>query len=56
MAGQARTNAEAIKRAENPGGRRSLVEPPDAYRKPSPNAPLAAPEEKSSWKPSWWPL
>ncbi len=56
MAGQGRTNAEAIKRAENPQSRRTLIEPPDAYRKPSPNAPVAAPEEKSSWKPSWWPL
>ena len=56
MAGQARTNADAIKRAENPGNRRTLIEPPNEYRKPSPNAPLAAPEEKSSWKPSWWPL
>jgi hypothetical protein len=56
MAGQAQVNAEAIKRAENPAGRRSLIEPPDAYRKPSPNAPVAAPEQKSSWKPSWWPL
>jgi hypothetical protein len=56
MAGQAQVNAEAIKRAENPAGRRTLIEPPDGYRKPSPNAPVAAPEEKSSWKPSWWPL
>lgn len=56
MAGQAQVNAEAIKRAENPTGRRSLIEPPDTYRKPSPNAPVAAPEQKSSWKPSWWPL
>lgn len=56
MAGQAEVNAEAIKRAANPTGRRSLIEPPDAYSKPSPNAPVAAPVEKSSWKPSWWPL
>ena len=56
MDGQAQVNAEAIKRAENPSGRRTLIEPPDSYRKPSPNAPVAAPEEKSSWKPSWWPL
>ncbi len=56
MAGQAQVNAEAIKRAENPGNRRTLIEPPTEYRKPSPNAPVAAPEEKSSWKPKWWPL
>lgn len=56
MKGQAVVNAEAIKRAQNPTGRRTLVEPPDAYRKPSPNAPVAPPEEKSSWKPGWWPL
>ena len=56
MGGQARVNEDAIKRAQNPTGRRTLVEPPDAYRKPSANAPVAAPEEKSSWKPSWWPL
>lgn len=56
MSGQAKINAEAIKRTENPGGRRSLIDPPDAYRKPSPNAPIAAPEEKSSWKPGWWPF
>mgnify|MGYP001765206628 CR=1 FL=1 len=56
MAGQARVNEEAVKRAANPTGRRTLIEPPDAYRKPSPNAPVVAPEEKSSWKPNWWPL
>ena len=56
MTGQGQVNAEAIKRAENPAGRRTLIEPPDAYRKPSPNAPVAAPAETSSWKPSWWPL
>lgn len=56
MKGQGQVNADAIKRAENPTGRRTLVEPPDAYRKPSPNAPVAAPEETSSWKPGWWPL
>ena len=56
MKGQGQVNADAIKRAENPTGRRTLIEPPDAYRKPSPNAPVAAPEEKSSWKPGWWPL
>jgi hypothetical protein len=47
---------EAIKRVENPSGRGTLIDPPDEYRKPSPNAPVAAPEEKSSWKPSWWPI
>jgi hypothetical protein len=56
LRGQATVNSDAIKRAENPTGRRTLIEPPDVYRKPSANAPVAAPEEKSSWKPSWWPL
>lgn len=56
LKGQGRTNEEAIKRAANPSGRASLIEPPDAYRKPSPNAPVAPAEEKSSWKPSWWPM
>ena len=56
LRGQATVNSDAVKRAENPAGRRTLIEPPDAYRKPSANAPVAAPEEKSSWKPSWWPL
>ena len=54
--GQGAVQTEAVKRAANPTGRQSLIEPPDQYRKPSPNAPVAAPEEKSSWKPSWWPL
>lgn len=54
--GQGKVQAEAVKRAANPTGRTSLTEPPDQYRKPSPNAPVAAPEEKSSWKPSWWPI
>jgi hypothetical protein len=53
LRGQSAVNADAIKRAENPAGRRTLIEPPDVYRKPSPNAPVAPPEEKSSWKPSW---
>lgn len=56
MRGQGTANAEAIKRAANPTGRKTLIEPPDQYRKPSPNAPVAAPEEKSSWKPSWLPF
>jgi hypothetical protein len=56
MKGQGMVNAEAVKRAANPTGRRTLTEPPDAYSKPSPNAPVAAPEQKSSWKPSWWPM
>ena len=56
MKGQWATNEEAVKRAKNPTGRQSLIEPPDQYRKPSPNAPVAPAEEKSSWKPSWWPL
>lgn len=56
MKGQGQVNAEAIKRAANPAGRRTLIDPPDVYTRPSPNAPVAAPEEKSSWKPSWWPL
>jgi hypothetical protein len=56
LKGQGATNEEAIKRAANPSGRKSLIEPPDAYRKPSPNAPVAPAEETSSWKPSWWPL
>ena len=56
MRGQGQIQADAIKRAANPTGRQSLIEPPDQYRKPSPNAPVAAPEEKSSWKPSWFPF
>lgn len=56
LRGQGQANAEAIKRAANPGARKSLIEPPDQYRKPSPNAPVAAPQEKSSWKPSWLPF
>lgn len=56
MKGQWATNEEAVKRAKNPAGRQSLIEPPDQYRKPSPNAPVAPAEEKSTWKPSWWPL
>lgn len=56
MRGQGQIQAEAVKRAANPTGRQSLIEPPDQYRKPSPNAPVAAPEEKSSWKPSWFPF
>jgi hypothetical protein len=45
---------EAIKRTKNPEGRAGLIQPPDDYRKPSPNAPVAAPEDKkSSW---WWPF
>lgn len=56
MSGQSKVQEEAIKRAANPNGRTSLTEPPDQYRKPSPNAPVAAPEDKSSWKPGWWPL
>lgn len=56
LRGQGQVQAEAIKRASNPTGRQSLIEPPDQYRKPSPNAPVAAPEEKSSWKPSWLPF
>jgi len=56
LRGQGMANEEAIKRAANPGGRKTLIEPPDQYRKPSPNAPVAAPEEKSSWKPSWLPF
>lgn len=56
MAGHGKSMEEAIKRASNPSGRGTLVDPPDDYRKPSPNAPMVAPEEKSSWKPSWWPL
>lgn len=56
LKGQGSTNEDAIKRATNPSGRKSLIEPPDSYRKPSPNAPVVPAEEKSSWKPSWWPL
>lgn len=56
LRGQGMSNDEAVKRAANPTGRKTLIEPPDQYRKPSPNAPVAAPEEKSSWKPGWWPL
>lgn len=56
LQGQSVANAEAVKRAANPTGRKTLIEPPDQYRKPSPNAPVAPAEEKSSWKPSWWPL
>jgi len=56
LKGQGATQAEAVKRAANPTGRKSLIEPPDQYRQPSPNAPVAAPEEKSTWKPGWWPL
>ncbi|MEJ1156839.1 hypothetical protein [Prosthecomicrobium sp. N25] len=56
MRGQSVRNQEALALAKNPGPRRSLVEPPVEYRKPSPNAPLEPAEEKSSWKPSWWPL
>ncbi|MER2604534.1 MAG: hypothetical protein ABTQ29_01750 [Siculibacillus sp.] len=56
LRGQGQTQEEAIKRAANPSGRKTLIEPPDQYRKPSPNAPVAAPEDKSSWKPKWWPL
>lgn len=56
LRGQGAIQAEAVKRAANPTGRKTLIEPPDEYRKPSPNAPVAAPEEKSSWKPSWWPI
>lgn len=57
MQGQFVATADAIKRAENPGQRQSLIEPPIDYRKPSANAPVELPPEaKSSWKPSWWPL
>lgn len=56
MSGQSAVQADAVKRAANPTGRRTLTEPPDTYSKPSANAPVAAPEEKSSWKPSWWPI
>lgn len=56
LKGQGATQADAVKRAANPTGRKALIEPPDQYRQPSPNAPVAAPEEKSSWKPGWWPL
>lgn len=56
LKGQGIANDEAIRRTKNPSGRKSLAEPPDQYRQPSPNAPVAAPEEKSTWKPSWWPL
>jgi hypothetical protein len=56
LRGQGVVQGDAIKRAANPAGRTSLTEPPDQYRKPSPNAPVEAPEEKSSWKPGWWPL
>lgn len=56
LRGQGQIQENAAKRAANPTGRQSLIEPPDQYRKPSPNAPVAAPEEKSSWKPSWFPF
>ncbi len=56
LRGQGKIQEEAVKRAANPAGRKTLSEPPDQYRKPSPNAPVAAPEDKSSWKPGWWPL
>ena len=56
LKGQGVANEEAVKRAANPTGRKSLIEPPDAYRAPSPNAPVAPAEDKSTWKPSWWPL
>lgn len=56
MRGQGASTREAIALAQNPGPRRSLTEPPTDYLKPSDKAPVEMPEEKSSWKPSWWPL
>jgi hypothetical protein len=56
MRGQGKITEEALALAANPGPRRSLTEPPIAYKTPSSKAPMEAPEEKSSWKPSWWPL
>jgi hypothetical protein len=56
MAGQFKTSKEALALANNPGPRKNLIEPPVEYRKPSPNAPVEPAAEKSSWKPSWWPL
>jgi hypothetical protein len=53
MRGQSVATAEAIKRAENPGQRQTLIEPPVEYRKPSANAPVELPPEQKS---SWWPF
>lgn len=37
--------------------RKTLIDPPDTYSKPAPNAPYEEEKPKeSSWKPSWWPI
>lgn len=53
----ARDSIMGTKEDGTPAERRTLSEPPTAYRTPSANAPFeeAKPKE-SSWKPSWWPL
>lgn len=54
--GQHLRNKQAIEAANNAGTRRSLLQPPSEYRQPSAKAPIDPETEKSSWKPSWWPL
>lgn len=56
LRGQHALNKQAMEAAAKSQGRSSLIQPPETYRTPSPNAPVVPEEEKSSWKPGWWPL